>query len=71
MRVHLNNKSIDEVMLERFDELLGMEGETEMTDEEIDEMHMLAEWYDVFMDFHSASMVLESYYKSHGVEFVR
>lgn len=70
MRMHLNGRQFDEVMLERFDELLGREEDPDMSDEEVSELNALSEWYDGFMDYYCTCFQLESFYREQGVEIV-
>lgn len=71
MRVQLNGKSFEQVMCDRFDELLAIEDSDEMTEYDELELDALGEWYDCYVDFCEACSRLEAYYAENGVEFVK
>ena len=70
MRMHLNGKQFETVMLERYDELLEKEDNPDMTDEEAIEMDVLGIWYEAFIDYTEMCNRVDTYYREHGVEIV-
>lgn len=54
----------EDTLLARFDELLD-KLETDLTPEEFDELDVLSEWYEVYIDYVQATDDLRQWYKRH------
>ena len=61
-------KSIEDSLLERFDELL--DNELSLDDEELAELDALSNFYDAWLDYGEAMREIISWYEEYGIQFI-
>ena len=69
MRVRVGDKKIEDILDERFQELLDLEDSDIFTDEDADELDKLSEWYDAYMDYADAIRNIVDWYDAQGIKF--